>query len=119
LISDPKEFVSTVYEAHNLVERSVESIEVRVTDVARIFCTSGSPVDAKPAEGSLEAVARKSKKILAILQACDALWPEGVSEGLSAKDRNQLINDWLKARKLSIPSPRTIERALALRPRVR
>jgi hypothetical protein len=116
LMSGPGSFLSVAYGVHNLVERNVESIEVRVADVARIFSTSESPVEAKPAEDSLERRPRRGKKTLAVWQAENALWPEGIPEGLSINDRDRQIIDWLTAKKLSIPDKSTIRRALAIKP---
>jgi hypothetical protein len=56
-------------------------------------------------------------KTRGIAQAIDELWPNGVPEGLTAKDRNRAIVDWLFRNECSVPiSPeRAIQRALKAR----
>jgi hypothetical protein len=50
-------------------------------------------------------------------EAIDALWPGGIPNGLSAKDRNRKIVTWLSDNKRSLPQnpERVIQRALARR----
>jgi hypothetical protein len=56
-------------------------------------------------------------KTLGIEQAMQQLWPNGIPEGLTAKERNKAILDWLKSNGCSVPtSPeRAIQRVLKVR----
>jgi hypothetical protein len=56
-------------------------------------------------------------KTFGIEQAIQQLWPNGIPKGLSAKDRNKAILDWLKSNGCSVPtSPeRAIQRVLKAR----
>lgn len=56
-------------------------------------------------------------KALGIEQAIQQLWPNGIPQGLSAKDRNRRILVWLKSNGCSVPkSPeRAIQRVLKAR----
>ncbi len=56
-------------------------------------------------------------KTLGIEQAIRQLWPNGIPKGLSAKDRNEAILDWLKSNRCSVStSPeRAIQRVLKAR----
>ena len=46
--------------------------------------------------------------------AIDSLWPDGVPEGLRAKERNEQVRQWLKDHNKSIPSDlsKAVQRAL-------
>jgi hypothetical protein len=56
-------------------------------------------------------------KTRGIAQAIGQLWPKGIPKGLSAKDRNRAVIDWLRANGCSVPtSPeRAIQRVLKAR----
>ena len=58
--------------------------------------------------------AKAGAKARGIDEAVDDLWPNGIPEGLSAKERNNRIIDWLKAKHYSIPTnpERAIQRVL-------
>jgi hypothetical protein len=49
--------------------------------------------------------------------ALDHLWPDKIPEGLSAKERNNIVRDWLAANELSVPNDiaKAIQRALKAR----
>jgi hypothetical protein len=47
-----------------------------------------------------------------IAKAINQLWPNGISQELTAKERDKRIIEWLKDNGYSIPSPRTVQRAL-------
>jgi hypothetical protein len=53
-------------------------------------------------------------KARAIKRAIDALWPKGIPDGLSGKERNKAIIDWMKRNGCSIPAApeRAIQREL-------
>jgi hypothetical protein len=91
-----------------------ELIEVKVADLVRIFSLSDStkPVPPKPAEQIPKPAFNRRAKRDGIRLAINALWPEGIPKGLTAKDRDRQINEWLKAKGLSISDRRTIQRAL-------
>jgi 7-cyano-7-deazaguanine synthase in queuosine biosynthesis len=70
-----------------------------------------------------ERAAPKSKsgpgaKTRGIGEAIDKLWPGGVPKGLSAKDRNKSVIDWLGANGYSLPTnpERAIQRVLKRQP---
>jgi hypothetical protein len=56
-------------------------------------------------------------KTRGIAQAIGQLWPSGVPEGLSAKDRNKAVIDWLRHQGYSVPGnpERAIQRVLKSR----
>ena len=105
----------TVYLArvgHHL-ERTIETIEVRSSDVSRIF---GLVTQAAP-KRSQDAPRRQSgsgAKTVGIKAAIADLWPDGIPKGPSAKERNNQIVEWLRSHNLSVPKglERAIQRAL-------
>jgi hypothetical protein len=101
------------HENNELVDRTVDLIELRVADVTKVFFNTESQPKAKPAAGSPAPRPNKAAKATGVEQAIEALWgSKGIPSGLSAKDRDRQIVDWLKDRNLSIPKLRTIQRAL-------
>jgi hypothetical protein len=56
-------------------------------------------------------------KTRGIAEAIDELWPNGIPEGLTAKDRNKAILDWLHDKGYSVPRnpERAIQRVLKAR----
>jgi hypothetical protein len=65
----------------------------------------------------LESKSRPGAKTRGIEQAIGELWPNRIPEGLTAKDRNNAIIDWLHDKKYSVPSQpeRAIQRVLKAR----
>jgi hypothetical protein len=53
-------------------------------------------------------------KTRGVEQALDLLWPDKIPEGLSAKERNNIVRDWLAVNELSVPNDiaKAIQRAL-------
>jgi hypothetical protein len=112
----PGEWVTTfASRAGHLVDRNIELIEVRRPDVGKVF---GGPVSEAKSDPTRVLPKRESgagAKSRAVIQAIEQLWPEGVPAGLSAKDRNKRILEWLRTNGLSVPlnPERAIQRALA------
>ena len=96
-----------------LMNRTVELIDVNVADVVRVF---SKPRDvAKPVEPTEHPPKKQSNlgaKLDGAKRAIKALWPDGNTSGVTAKDRDRLINEWQKNHRLSPSSARTIQRAL-------
>jgi hypothetical protein len=59
---------------------------------------------------------RSRAKTRGIAEAINQLWPNGISKELTAKERDKRIIEWLKDNGYSIPSPRSIQRALKGKP---
>ena len=59
----------------------------------------------------------RGAKTRGIAQAIGQLWPNGIPEGLIAKERNKAIIDWLRDKEYSVPSQpeRAIQRVLKAR----
>jgi hypothetical protein len=57
---------------------------------------------------------RSGAKTVAVELALDALYPGGVPEGVTAKERNDLVRQWLTDHRKSIPSDiaKAVQRAL-------
>ena len=102
---------------YDLMGRTVDLIEVRVADVTKVFCNTESQPEAKPTAGSLEQRPNNGAKAAGAARAIKELWPERIPKELSTKDQYRQIVEWLEATKLSIPSLRTIQRALKLHDR--
>jgi hypothetical protein len=102
---------------HDLMGRTVDLIEVRVADVTKVFGNTESQPEAKTATGSLNLRPKNGAKVAAVVQALNELWPGRIPDELSAKDRDRRITERLRTKGLSIPSPRTIQRALKLKDR--
>lgn len=56
-------------------------------------------------------------KARGVEQALDHIWPDKIPEGLSAKERNNTVREWLIAKRLSVPNDiaKAIQRALNAR----
>jgi hypothetical protein len=56
-------------------------------------------------------------KARGVEQALDHFWPDNIPEGLSAKERNNTVREWLVAKRLSVPKDiaKAIQRALNAR----
>jgi hypothetical protein len=56
-------------------------------------------------------------KVRGVEQALDHIWPDKIPEGLSAKERNSTVREWLVAKRLSVPRDiaKAIQRALNAR----
>jgi hypothetical protein len=114
LISDPRSFLSVVYEVKNLIERAVESIDVRVADVNQVFDISEVQTLGKPGNPPAKQLPnRGAEKLWAAIAAIRALWPKERPVGLSVKDQILRIREWLKDNNMSTVSDRTIKRALS------
>ena len=97
----------------HLLERTIETIKVRSSDVSRIFGPA-TLVGSKPAQDSPSRKSGSGAKALGVKKAMVHLWPEGPPDGLSAKDRNNQVRNYLTEKKLSVPTDlaRAIQRAL-------
>jgi len=60
---------------------------------------------------------RGGAKTRGVEQALDHFWPDNIPEGLSAKERNNTVREWLVAKRLSVPNDmaKAIQRALNAR----
>ena len=77
---------------------------------------SGGPAAPLPNDHSsdLDSKSGPGAKTRGIAEAIGQLWPGGIPEGLTAKDRNRAIIEWLRDNKYSVPSQpeRAIQRVL-------
>jgi hypothetical protein len=96
--------------------RPLDLIELCRDDVEKVLCSAGSN-NATPQRARPNSNLGAGAKTIGIVQAIDEIWPNGISEGLSAKDRNQQIISKVKENGGSIPSERTIQRVLDKRRR--
>jgi hypothetical protein len=95
-----------------LMGRVVSLVEVRTADVRGLFGEprekerdSSSTVQSRPTGGA---------KSRGIKEAIAKLWPNGFPAGLTAKERNNRIIDWLRTQGLSVSGDisRTVQRAI-------
>ena len=111
--------------AQPLMVGTVELMEVYNPDVQKIFATEVSPLPAdlaKPKgpeniEAGVSPVRAQQKpttraKRRAVQKAASALWPAGIPDSLTAKERHNKIIEWLRGHGMSVPSQRTIQRSL-------
>src|SRR5262249_28942467 len=72
----------------------------------------------EPARAAPQAKSGPGAKMRGIGEAIDQLWPSGIPKGLSAKDRNRAIIEWLSSNGCSLPTnpERAIQRVLKTRP---
>ena len=70
----------------HLLERTIEAIEVRSSDVSRIFIGPATQVAPKAAQDSLSRKSASGAKTRGINEAIASLWPDGLPHGLTAKD---------------------------------
>jgi hypothetical protein len=80
--------------------------ETTVAAMAAQTSTAVAPAEAKASSGA---------KSQGIEKAIKAIWSANIPKGLSAKERNTKIIDWLTANELSVPSVRAIQRVLKAR----
>jgi hypothetical protein len=93
-----------------------ERVEVRRRDIERLWPEpSAASVGCRSDAGQSQASLRGAKS-RAILEAIKQIWgaPHEIPQGLSAKDRNNMIIAWIKQNGSSIPSKpeRAIQRVL-------
>ena len=65
-----------------------------------------------PRSRTIGSVRSRSHKSASVEEAISSLWPNGIPESMSAKERNAKIMEWQKERGLAVASVRTIERHL-------
>jgi len=72
---------------------------------------------AKPRDETAALIAKPGAKARAVADAIDQLWPNGIPNGLSAKDRNRKIVDRIKLNEGSVPKDvgRAVQRELQVR----
>ena len=72
--------------------------------------------DAKARDEAAALIPKRGAKTRGVTEALNQLWPEGIPEGLTAKERNQQVLDQLKRNRSSIPKDiaRAVQRALQL-----
>jgi hypothetical protein len=90
--------------------RPLDLIELSTADVIVILCGAGTGGGAGTRSKS-----GRGAKTRGIEEAIDQLWPNGIPNGLSAKERNNAILGQLKVNNSSIPGERMIQRALRAR----
>jgi 7-cyano-7-deazaguanine synthase in queuosine biosynthesis len=75
--------------------------------------SSGEEHD-QPARTSSKSKSGLGAKTRGIAEAIDQLWPKGIPKGLSAKDRNKAVIEWLGSKGYSLPTnpERAIQRVL-------
>ena len=68
----------------------------------------------EPARAAPESESGLGAKTRGIAEAINQLWPSGIPKGLSAKDRNNAVIEWLGANGHSLPTnpERAIQRVL-------
>jgi hypothetical protein len=84
------------------------------SDAANALAGERSEQTDKPARAAAEAESRPGAKSRGIAEAIENLWPNGLPNGLSAKDRNNAIIKWLRDAGYSVPTnpERAIQRVL-------
>jgi Queuosine biosynthesis protein QueC len=72
----------------------------------------------EPARAAPQVKSSPGAKMRGIAEAIDQLWPSGIPKGLSAKDRNKAVIEWLSDNGCSLPinPERAIQRVLKTRP---
>jgi len=95
---------------HHL-ERRIKTIEVRSSDVSRIFGPA-TQVAPKPAQDAPSRQAGPGAKTIGIKMAIADLWPAGIPKGLTAKQRNNQIVEWLTSHGHSVPNGSGLQRAI-------
>jgi hypothetical protein len=79
------------------------------TTIAAMAAQTGAAM--APAKAKISSGAKSQ----GIEKAIKAIWSDNIPKGLSAKERNTKIIDWLTANELSVPSVRAIQRVLKAR----
>ena len=111
-------------------KQPIDLIQLSTADVRGVLCEPGarvSPDILPPTVGRVSGkaavpdkpTARKSTtsygaKARGVTEAINQLWPSGIPPGLSAKERNKQVEDWLAVKGYSQPTnlERAIQRAL-------
>lgn len=83
-------------------------------DVANVLCGGERKDHDEPARAAPELKSGLGAKTRGIAEAINQLWPSGIPKGLSAKDRNNAVIEWLGASGHSLPTnpERAIQRVL-------
>jgi hypothetical protein len=106
----------TLYTARvrDLLERTIETVMVRSSEVSRFLIDPPGKVTPTPAQdsGSPRRQSGSGAKTNGIRTAMAEKWSGAIPEGLTSKQRHSEIIEWFKKRKLSPPSSRTIERVI-------
>jgi hypothetical protein len=89
-------------------------IELFRADVTNVLCSSKRENHDGPARAASKSKSGAGAKARGIGEAINQLWPEGIPKGLSAKERNKAIIDWLSTHGYSQPTnpERAIQRVL-------
>ena len=100
--------------AGHLVERTIDLIELCTSDVTTVLCVTRSNSINESVRGGPDFKSRLGAKTRGIADAINELWHGKIPKGLSAKDRNKAIIDWLRENGCSIPAnpERAIQRVL-------
>lgn len=94
------------------IERTIKTIKVRSSNVSRLLGLSSPVSTPSPAQDRPRPKSGLGAKSEGVEDAIRHLWPGGIPAGLTAKDRNKNIREFLRHRGVSSVSTRTIERAL-------
>ena len=97
----------------NVLERTIETIEVRWSEVSKIFGPATSVVP-RPARDPPRRQPGLGAKTNGITEAIIHLWPQKIPRGLSAKDRDNQVLKYLTENNLSVPANlrKAIQRAV-------
>jgi len=100
--------------AGHLVERTINLIELCTSDVTTVLCVTGTNSNKESVRAGPDFKSSLGAKTRGIADAMSQLWPDGIPKGLSAKDRNKAITNWLRDKGCSIPAnpERAIQRVL-------
>jgi len=111
---EPPSFTYARLVLHKSVDRTIRLIEVRKSDVTRVLCSHEDSFRDQQTIAIHAPRLGTGAKTRGIEQAITELWPDGVPKGLIAKERDEAIVEWLRERKLSIPTnpARAIQRVL-------
>jgi hypothetical protein len=97
--------------------RVITDVLLRREEVIRQWPSSGRVPLPNNRSTDLDSKSGPGAKTRGIEQAIGQLWPSGIPEGLSAKDRNNMVIDWLRQKGYSVPGnpERAIQRVLKAR----
>ena len=106
--------MSFISRAGHLVERTIDLIELCTSDVTTVLCVTRSNPNNEPVRAGLDFKSGPGAKTRGIADAINELWHGKIPKGLSAKDRNKAIIDWLPENGCSVPAnpERAIQRVL-------
>lgn len=96
----------------DLLERKVAVIDLRTADVIALFGGASQPIGADLPPERAEPRSAAGAKSRVVSQVVAALWPNGIPDGLTIKERNNRIKARAGENNLSVPSAQTIRRAL-------